>query len=227
MAQASSLLFVLGVIATAIGFAAHVGHAVLLANGRRVVALAPPVAPAGASRPAASPARSSRRAAVAASRAARRSPPRPPRCRAPPRSSPRSPSRCCWRRWSLRGDRGRARAVREPVRVQRRVRRPRSWAATCSSRGGTRSARSGSSRSAWRSRCCSTRRRCRRDIEPLVPALQNAPAAHHPRRDGGDLVRDLRDRVRRGRRVPRPGHRRPVRLAAVAQHARRGGVPRR
>jgi cytochrome c-type biogenesis protein CcsB len=41
MAQASSLLFVLGVIATAIGFAAHVGHAVLLANGRRLVALAP------------------------------------------------------------------------------------------------------------------------------------------------------------------------------------------
>ena len=41
MAQASSLLFVLGVIATAIGFAAHVGHTVLLANGRRVVALAP------------------------------------------------------------------------------------------------------------------------------------------------------------------------------------------
>jgi cytochrome c-type biogenesis protein CcsB len=41
MAQVSSLLFVLGVIATAIGFAAHVGHAVLLANGRRLLALAP------------------------------------------------------------------------------------------------------------------------------------------------------------------------------------------
>jgi cytochrome c-type biogenesis protein CcsB len=40
MAQASSLLFVLGVIATALGFAAHVGHAVLLANGRRLPALA-------------------------------------------------------------------------------------------------------------------------------------------------------------------------------------------
>jgi cytochrome c-type biogenesis protein CcsB len=38
MAQASSILFVLGVIATAIGFAAHVGHAVLLANGRRLAA---------------------------------------------------------------------------------------------------------------------------------------------------------------------------------------------
>jgi cytochrome c-type biogenesis protein CcsB len=46
MAQASSLLFVLGVIATAIGFAAHVGHAVLLANGRRVVVIAPSVQPA-------------------------------------------------------------------------------------------------------------------------------------------------------------------------------------
>ena len=46
MAQASSLLFVLGVIATAIGFAAHVGHAVLLANGRRAVVLVPSVQPA-------------------------------------------------------------------------------------------------------------------------------------------------------------------------------------
>jgi cytochrome c-type biogenesis protein CcsB len=46
MAQASSLLFVLGVIATAIGFAAHVGHAVLLANGRRVVVSAPSAQPA-------------------------------------------------------------------------------------------------------------------------------------------------------------------------------------
>jgi cytochrome c-type biogenesis protein CcsB len=46
MAQASSLLFVLGVIATAIGFAAHVGHAVLLANGRRAVVLAPSMQPA-------------------------------------------------------------------------------------------------------------------------------------------------------------------------------------
>jgi cytochrome c-type biogenesis protein CcsB len=41
MAQASSILFVLGVIALAIGFAAHVGHAVLLANGRRIVSFAP------------------------------------------------------------------------------------------------------------------------------------------------------------------------------------------
>ena len=36
MAQASSILFVFGTIVVALGFAAHVGHAVLLANGRRV-----------------------------------------------------------------------------------------------------------------------------------------------------------------------------------------------
>ena len=46
MAQASSLLFVLGVIATALGFAAHVGHAVLLANGRRIAVTAPVAGPA-------------------------------------------------------------------------------------------------------------------------------------------------------------------------------------
>ncbi len=46
MAQASSILFVLGVIAVAIGFAAHVGHAVLLANGRRSIAFAPARQPA-------------------------------------------------------------------------------------------------------------------------------------------------------------------------------------
>ncbi len=41
MAQASSLLFVLGSIVAALAFAAHVGHAVLLANGRRLAVLAP------------------------------------------------------------------------------------------------------------------------------------------------------------------------------------------
>ena len=46
MEQASSLLFVAGVIVTAIAFAAHVGHAVLLANGRRLVAFAPAQQPA-------------------------------------------------------------------------------------------------------------------------------------------------------------------------------------
>jgi cytochrome c-type biogenesis protein CcsB len=37
MAGAGQLLFSIGVIVVALGFAAHVGHAVLLANGRRVV----------------------------------------------------------------------------------------------------------------------------------------------------------------------------------------------
>ena len=46
MAQASSILFVLGAITLAIGFAAHVGHAVLLANGRRVLSFAPAPQPA-------------------------------------------------------------------------------------------------------------------------------------------------------------------------------------
>jgi cytochrome c-type biogenesis protein CcsB len=41
MAQAASILFILGAIATAIGFAAHLGHAVLLANGRRLASWAP------------------------------------------------------------------------------------------------------------------------------------------------------------------------------------------
>jgi cytochrome c-type biogenesis protein CcsB len=39
MAALSSNLFSLGVILVALGFAAHVGHAVMLANGRRVVSL--------------------------------------------------------------------------------------------------------------------------------------------------------------------------------------------
>ena len=46
MEQLSSLLFAVGVMATAIGFAAHVGHAVLLANGRRALVLAPAQRPA-------------------------------------------------------------------------------------------------------------------------------------------------------------------------------------
>ena len=37
MGSASQLLFVLGVIAVALAFSAHVGHAVLLANGRRIL----------------------------------------------------------------------------------------------------------------------------------------------------------------------------------------------
>ncbi|MFL5779535.1 MAG: cytochrome c biogenesis protein [Chloroflexota bacterium] len=42
MANLSSLLFSVGTILTALGFAAHVGHAVMLANGRRVFAVLAP-----------------------------------------------------------------------------------------------------------------------------------------------------------------------------------------
>jgi cytochrome c-type biogenesis protein CcsB len=45
MAVLSSMLFSLGVILVALGFAAHVGHAVMLANGRRLLQLAPAAAP--------------------------------------------------------------------------------------------------------------------------------------------------------------------------------------
>jgi len=40
MAALSSTLFSIGVILLALGFAAHVGHAVMLANGRRLPSLA-------------------------------------------------------------------------------------------------------------------------------------------------------------------------------------------
>src|SRR5262245_46835729 len=48
MAALSSNLFSLGVILVALGFAAHVGHAVMLANGRRLL---PDLAAAGAAAP--------------------------------------------------------------------------------------------------------------------------------------------------------------------------------
>ena len=57
MEQLSFATFVLGVIATALGFAAHVGHAALLANGRRLV-LAPASSASPRSPPAASAGRS-------------------------------------------------------------------------------------------------------------------------------------------------------------------------
>src|SRR4026208_2564764 len=46
MAALSQTFFALGVIIVALGFAAHVGHAVMLANGRRLVSLAPARQPA-------------------------------------------------------------------------------------------------------------------------------------------------------------------------------------
>jgi cytochrome c-type biogenesis protein CcsB len=48
MAIASQILFTVGTIVLAVGFAAHVGHAVLLANGRRLAVLAPGQQPAWA-----------------------------------------------------------------------------------------------------------------------------------------------------------------------------------
>jgi cytochrome c-type biogenesis protein CcsB len=48
LAQISQLLFPIATIAIALGFAAHVGHAVMLANGRRSLAFAPSRQPAWA-----------------------------------------------------------------------------------------------------------------------------------------------------------------------------------
>ena len=73
------------------------------------------------------------------------------------------------------GDRRRARAVGQHVRVQRRLRVLDARRLPRSSSAATRSARSGSSRSASRWRCCSTPSSLPSEIEPLVPALQNAP----------------------------------------------------
>src|SRR5690242_2345255 len=51
MAELSSILFPIGVVLVALAFAAHVGHAVMLANGRRmalpVISAAPQPAYAG------------------------------------------------------------------------------------------------------------------------------------------------------------------------------------
>ena len=41
LAQVSQLLFPIATIAIGLGFAAHVGHAVMLANGRRSLSFAP------------------------------------------------------------------------------------------------------------------------------------------------------------------------------------------
>ena len=55
------------------------------------------------------------------------------------------------------------------------------------------------------------------EIAPLVPALQNAPLLTIHVGHGRALVRDLRDVVRGRRRLPRPGTAGPVRLAPLAQ----------
>ncbi len=47
MAELSSALFPIGVVLVALGFAAHIGHAVMLANGRRALAALGATSPAG------------------------------------------------------------------------------------------------------------------------------------------------------------------------------------
>ena len=96
MAQASSILFVLGAIVVALGFAAHVGHAVLLANGRR--ACSP------SRRPASPPSRRRRHRLVRHGAGLRGSAPlgadgvAQPALRRRSCSRPR-PSACWWPRW--------------------------------------------------------------------------------------------------------------------------------
>ena len=100
MAGAAQLLFVLGVIAVALAFAAHVGHAVLLANGRRTLPrLVNAAQPAYAGVVTGSFVEASARAARPAQRS---SPP------APSRAARRSWA--CWP-WSCWGCRWPARAV--------------------------------------------------------------------------------------------------------------------
>ena len=124
MARAGQLLFVVGVIVVALAFAAHVGHAVLLANGRRAL---PPCWSPRRSRPSPgwSPARSS-------------SGPRPPtpvgaagvRPPAPVarRATSSVASWCSSASLVAAGDRRRPRTVGQHVRVHGRVRRSRSSA---------------------------------------------------------------------------------------------------
>ena len=172
MAQASSLLFVLGVIATALGFAAHVGHAVLLANGRRAVALAPPCRPAFATGGVTGSFVTSRAAAAAAPVGLAASP--TPLSRAATLITRPGLRRCSWRRWCCAGSSsgaGRTGTCTSSASPSP----PASWAATCS----------------WPRRYPIRQigfipvgvalamllyaSSLPSEIEPLVPALQNAP----------------------------------------------------
>ena len=173
----ATILFPIGTVAIAIAFAAHVGHAVLLANGRRSIGLALPAARQPAWAGAVTGSFVDRAAHVAApdSPLAPLGVARRPLGRRRDRARPAAGSRRSLVPRSSARDRRRARAVGQHVRVHASRSRPRSSAATCSSSAATRSARSASSRSASRSPCCCTRRRLPSDIEPLVPALQNPP----------------------------------------------------
>ena len=199
MAELSSVLFSIGVIFVALGFAAHVGHAVMLANGRRAAlpALAAARQPAYAgvvtgsfvtNRPgprpagptlAASPSPLSRAATGLTRRWPRRS--WAPRCSCAASSSGRGPwgnmfeftvafSFSMITGYLLLARRYAIRSIGFiPLGVALAL---LLYASSLPS-----------------------------EIEPLVPALQNAAAADDPRRDGGPLVRDLRDRVRGRRRA--------------------------
>ncbi len=221
MAQISQLLFPIGTIAIALGFAAHIGHAVMLANGRRSL---PPSSPnrqpawAGVVTGAFAESRTS--AAVAGPDLA---------------GSPTPLGRAAVGLTAigfgvllasliLRGDRRRARAVGQHVRVhgrlrdldRRRLSRPAAPLPDPLDRlhPGRHLARDAPVR-----------------VEPSVGHQRpgagppERAAADDPRRDGGDLVRDLRDQLRGGGRLSRPGPRRPLPMAAVAQGPRRGRLP--
>ena len=161
MAALSSNLFSLGVILVALGFAAHVGHAVMLANGRRLppeLAAAPPRRqPAYAGVVTGSFVTERDRAAATG-----------PETFAAPSPLSRAAIGLTFVGWLALGARAASRAYvvgRGPwgnmfeftrrLRVLDDRRLPVPPAAL------RRSARSGSSRSASRWRCCSTRRACR------------------------------------------------------------------
>ena len=212
--HSSSALFRVGAMLMAIGFAAHVGHAVMLANGRRTVpALMPSQQPAYAgvvtgsfvTEPGA-------RRLGRAGHARLAEPPLAAGDRAS-RSSPGSPSgRRCWRARSSSG----------------------------AGRGATCSSSPSRSRSRWSAATCSSQRRypirsigfiptgvalalllyassLPSEIEPLVPGAPERAAADDPRRHGGHRVRDLRDELR-GRRRRTSSRARRDRFAWLPSH---------
>ena len=170
MAELSSSLFSLGVLLVAFGFAAHVGHAVMLANGRRTLALAPAQRPAYAGAVSGSFVTSQTNAAVSGPQLS---------------ASPSPLSRAAIWLTSLRGavarpvaphegDRRPARAVGQHVRVHGRVlvqhhrRLPVPAAPVRDPLHRVHPLGRGARHAALRLSLPS-------EIKPLVPALQNAP----------------------------------------------------
>ncbi len=203
LAQISQLLFPIGTIAIALGFAAHVGHAVMLANGRRSLSIRPqPPARLGRGSDGVVRGRPDvgRRGGTGACRLP--DPAWSGRGR-PDRRRVRHPGRVA----APPGHRRRPRAVGQHVRVHGRVRdvdrrrlsgapaalpdpfdrlhprrhRPRAPALRIEPRLGDQRARAGAAERA---------------------------AADDPRRDGGHQLRDVRDELRGRRRLPHPGSRR-------------------